>query len=239
MAVLLMLSVTNKFNVLGVTNKLIMLCRGAVPPFTKSSKFIGTGKSYVGQILVQFLLSNRSKLWPEPKSRRPILVVCFTNRALDSFLEATLTATKKVVRIGGRSKSEVLESHNLSLIKKWCKESGLKDSSVYKVEKNLEKELAEARSEAAELCRRINCSNGQDFDLNLSERFREIFDRLTEISGQLEDVRRMESASICRHADVVGLTTSGAAKYRNLVLMIDPKVVIVEEAGQVLDFFFQ
>ena len=46
----------------------------------------------------------------------------------------------------------------------------------------------------------------------------------------------MESASVVANADVVGLTTSGAAKYRHLVRMIDPKVVIVEEAGQVGTF---
>jgi hypothetical protein len=49
----------------------------------------------------------------------PILCVCFTNHALDQFLEALLdtgcvsAAAGALVRVGGRSKSERLEAHNL------------------------------------------------------------------------------------------------------------------------------
>ena len=48
----------------------------------------------------------------------PILCVCFTNHALDQFLEALLdtgqvSAPGELVRVGGRSKSDRLEEHNL------------------------------------------------------------------------------------------------------------------------------
>ncbi len=45
----------------------------------------------------------------------PMLVVCFTNHALDSFLEGLLEAgvTDSIVRVGGNSKSEKLEPYNL------------------------------------------------------------------------------------------------------------------------------
>lgn len=45
----------------------------------------------------------------------PLLVVCLTNHALDSFLEDLLDsgATTSLVRVGGRSKSPRLEQHNL------------------------------------------------------------------------------------------------------------------------------
>jgi hypothetical protein len=75
----------------------------------------GTGKSYVGKLLLEVLLKNRH-LWQTKPS--PILLVCYTNRALDSFLEDMLSVTNKVIRIGGRSKSEVLEVHNLQSLKK-------------------------------------------------------------------------------------------------------------------------
>ena len=182
--------------------------------------------------MVRVLLANRTRFWPEARSRRPILVVCFTNRALDSFLESTLQVTKKVVRIGGRSKSELLESHNLSSVKKWTRASGLKDSSFYKLEKSLEKELFDLRTEATELSRKLTSSNDPD----LFEKLLETVRKMSETSNRLEDIRQMESASVVANADVVGLTTSGAAKYRHLVRMIDPKVVIVEEAGQVGTF---
>ena len=76
----------------------------------------GTGKSYVGKLMVQLLLENR-QLWSASK-RCPILVVCYTNRALDSFLESMTDVTQRIIRIGGRSKSEKLEIHNLLSIKR-------------------------------------------------------------------------------------------------------------------------
>ena len=75
----------------------------------------GTGKSYVGKLIVQLLLENRSLR--ETKSS-PILVVCYTNRALDSFLESMMSTTNRIIRIGGRSKSEKLEIYNLQSLKK-------------------------------------------------------------------------------------------------------------------------
>ena len=75
----------------------------------------GTGKTYVGKLLLEVLLKNR-QLWQTKPS--PILLVCYTNRALDSFLEDMLSVTNKIIRIGGRSKSETLEMHNLHSLKK-------------------------------------------------------------------------------------------------------------------------
>ena len=184
-------------------------------------------------------MSNREKFWPDIKSRRPILVVCFTNRALDSFLESALLVTKKVVRIGGRSKSEILESHNLSSIKKYSKDASMRDGTFYKLEKSLEKELFECREEMNELCKTANFllsenSNSNSSDENLMDRWLETSARLNGISLKLEDVRQMESSVLAQRADVVGMTTTGAAKYRHFVRILDSNVVIVEEAGQVL-----
>ena len=54
-------------------------------------------------------------------SRTPILVICLTNHALDQFLEGIHdfygSNEDKIVRIGGRSKSEKLEDCNLKAIK--------------------------------------------------------------------------------------------------------------------------
>ena len=59
----------------------------------------GTGKTHVGTILANIILQN---LRPGAQ----ILVVCFTNHALDSFIEGILKYTDDVVRIGGRCKNE-------------------------------------------------------------------------------------------------------------------------------------
>ena len=71
----------------------------------------GTGKTHVGTILSDILLQNL-----RPKAQ--ILVVCFTNHALDSFIEGILKYTQDVVRIGGRCKNEIVNQKKLDNKKK-------------------------------------------------------------------------------------------------------------------------
>lgn len=52
------------------------------------------------------------------KTGSPILVVCFTNHALDQFLEGIhLFHSDGIVRVGGRSKSEKIQECSLSKLK--------------------------------------------------------------------------------------------------------------------------
>ena len=73
----------------------------------------GTGKTYVGTIIVRCLLENRN-IW-DPQHNSPMLMVCYTNHALDQFLEKVLEflPRRKIIRVGGGSKSDKLESCNL------------------------------------------------------------------------------------------------------------------------------
>lgn len=73
----------------------------------------GTGKTFIGLKIVEAFLRNRH-VWDRNKEA-PILVVCYTNHALDQFLEGiqaltTGTQTPNIVRIGGRCKSEKLSA---------------------------------------------------------------------------------------------------------------------------------
>lgn len=68
----------------------------------------GTGKTWVGLKIVQALLENTSTL-----RHSPILVVCFTNHALDQFLEGIFRFCERIARIGSRSKSEQMKARNL------------------------------------------------------------------------------------------------------------------------------
>ncbi|XP_041978913.1 NFX1-type zinc finger-containing protein 1-like isoform X2 [Aricia agestis] len=67
----------------------------------------GTGKTYLGTRIAGTLLSNVSF------AGSPMLVICCTNHALDQFLEGLLTYTNRLVRIGGQSKSKILQNYNL------------------------------------------------------------------------------------------------------------------------------
>ena len=73
----------------------------------------GTGKTYIGLKIVQALLQNRN-VW-DPMGNSPILVVCYTNHALDQFLDGIIDVPikgaqkPKIVRVGGRCKSEKIK----------------------------------------------------------------------------------------------------------------------------------
>ena len=72
----------------------------------------GTGKTYVGLKIVQALLRNR-RVW-DPRRVSPMLMVCFTNHALDQFLEGVREFLPNgIIRVGGRCKSEDLQIFNL------------------------------------------------------------------------------------------------------------------------------
>lgn len=75
------------------------------------------GKSYVGVQLVRLLLANAEQFasyMGEGDKFLPILCVCYTNHALDQFLEDLWDAgIKDIVRVGGRSKSELMQKLNV------------------------------------------------------------------------------------------------------------------------------
>ena len=79
----------------------------------------GTGKTYIGLKIVETLLQNRAS-W-DLLNASAIVVVCYTNHALDQFLEGIIRQIGvkvdkdvKVRRVGGRSKSQVLKEYNLN-----------------------------------------------------------------------------------------------------------------------------
>ncbi len=88
----------------------------------------GTGKTYIGLKIVQALLLNKS-IWTQSnkKIKTPIMVVCFTNHALDQFLEGLVriadTHPIEIRRLGGRSKSSILEPYNIKeFVRQECRE---------------------------------------------------------------------------------------------------------------------
>ncbi|XP_066256208.1 NFX1-type zinc finger-containing protein 1-like isoform X2 [Euwallacea similis] len=70
----------------------------------------GTGKTFLGLKIAHTLLNNKGIWW----EKSPMLVICFTNHALDQFLEGVLLITKHVVRVGGQSKNDALKGYNLN-----------------------------------------------------------------------------------------------------------------------------
>ncbi|XP_041454409.1 NFX1-type zinc finger-containing protein 1-like [Lytechinus variegatus] len=72
----------------------------------------GTGKTYIGLKIVETLLKNKN-CWSD-KEAGPILLVCYTNHALDQFLLGIKQFQDEgIIRVGSRSKCPELENNNL------------------------------------------------------------------------------------------------------------------------------
>ncbi|CAH4027061.1 unnamed protein product [Pieris brassicae] len=67
----------------------------------------GTGKTFLGVKIASIILKNLSL------DGTPMLIICYTNHALDQFLEGILNITDNIVRLGSQSKSKILESYTL------------------------------------------------------------------------------------------------------------------------------
>ncbi|KAF2068085.1 hypothetical protein CYY_010589, partial [Polysphondylium violaceum] len=71
----------------------------------------GTGKSYTGVKVVDLIHHHLNESMTDEHS--PIFLVCYTNHALDQFLNHILDVTKKVIRVGSRSRDPGLEKYNI------------------------------------------------------------------------------------------------------------------------------
>lgn len=70
---------------------------------------------------------------------------------------------------------------------------------------------------------------------NIRDKIREHERKYSEASGRLKEAQNEEDYCIVKSTQVVGLTTTGAAKYQTLLQMLQPQIVIVEEAAEILE----
>ncbi|XP_077984204.1 NFX1-type zinc finger-containing protein 1-like [Glandiceps talaboti] len=117
----------------------------------------GTGKTFVGLKVIQTVLSN-SNLWVIGENDpSPILVICYTNHALDQFLEGLLDFLQDgIIRIGGRCNSQRLFQFRLKNIRDRIRHNKDVPLNVYglrvKNQQNLRKLAREIEDVGAILC---------------------------------------------------------------------------------------
>ena len=312
----------------------------------------GTGKTYIGLKIVETLLNNRAS-W-DPTCTSSIVVVCYTNHALDQFLEGiikqkgvTIDKNTQIRRVGGRSKSQLMQGHNLNIFVRnylharnifgfWRKNNSkivqkiealkdlfeckfdpakvkvytsfigaeirilmlslfdfpfLSNASSQEVASWLgldpQQNIAIDRYDLDEDDRRITDEDDEENDIMeefgreqlclFFEQFakvqpltkeqakkisqlkyyaiepyirlqlfkyglhsvkRELEEKLKmgkEREELYEQQRRIAMISCLQEADIIGLTTTGAAKHNSILSQVDAKVIIVEEAAEILE----
>ncbi|CAN9158938.1 unnamed protein product [Alternaria alternata] len=291
-------------------------CRALVAALTREFAFIqgppGTGKSYLGLQIMRILLDIKKK-----KDLGPILIVCYTNHALDQFLEHLLDiGVKKLIRVGGMSKSKKLFNHNLRTIgdletktksEKYMAAMSYKslDEKENEAEKtfaglhalskraqwqNLKAHIHEEYPRIYNQFRRVDDqgfqtagrhpfdvwiagsethhrpvlspevlrqvvqrATGNVFSLSVHERSAliahwvseaqnnkvselfEIVNDATKTQRELSNIHEELNRRLLEDSDVIGVTTSGLAKRISLLQQVKCKVIICEEAGEVME----
>ncbi|KAL9027440.1 MAG: hypothetical protein Q9196_004037 [Gyalolechia fulgens] len=93
----------------------------------------GTGKSYTGVAIIKALLKNRAAA-----KLGPIICVCYTNHALDQLLEHLVKdGVGQLIRLGSRSKSELLSDLNLHHVSKEALATRTEKHEKYKLYEEL------------------------------------------------------------------------------------------------------
>jgi len=101
----------------------------------------GTGKTYVGLTIAKILLSNIQC--------GPILVICYTNHALDQFLESIYSVENNIVRIGGGSRNEIMLKRSLNALRRGPSTFGalrVRHGELMRTKRNVEEQIKRCTS---------------------------------------------------------------------------------------------
>ncbi|MCJ1464386.1 hypothetical protein MMC07_002999 [Pseudocyphellaria aurata] len=135
----------------------------------------GTGKSYLGVQIMRVLIDNKLG---------PIVVVCFTNHALDQFLEHLIAVgIEKVVRIGSHSSSDKLEGKNLRLISKNETKTGSERHIVGKSLAEMEEQSRFIKSKLKVLSN-LTKRNWTGFNAHLGRRYPQIHSQFSNLDSE-------------------------------------------------------
>jgi hypothetical protein len=116
----------------------------------------GTGKSFVGIKIAQLLVKN--------SLTTPILCLCYTNHALDQFLESLIEAGMSgVVRVGSRCKKQNLEKMNLATLRKTKSSDHISNRLRWEYSKSLQE-----REPSVKGLSKMLCSSVLSFDDDLA-----------------------------------------------------------------------
>ena len=200
------------------------------------------GGNYVqdnARLFAKFTAGKMHKFWEANGSlwrdqRCPIVVICLTNQALDQFMEGVLKSTKKVIRIGSQSQSSLLEGYLMSVYKDNIEQErkNYKESAYlyHCYQRNgMKKVIQDTVDDIQCLTKKLRNQKMEKSRNRVAER--ETLSKL----GALEDIYKSQivkynqikdemDASLCRSVDVIGLTTTGAARRRNVLTVLQPKI---------------
>ncbi|CAF9942307.1 hypothetical protein IMSHALPRED_003470 [Imshaugia aleurites] len=145
----------------------------------------GTGKSFTGVAIIKALLRNR-----DAAKLGPIICVCYTNHALDQLLEHLVKdGVDQLIRLGSRSKSELLQDLNLHHVSKEARPTKVEGYEKYQLYGELDIVLTEIEELMPSLMDPAHWNNIKDYlAQHHSGHFEQLFGRGFDADG-FQEVR--------------------------------------------------
>lgn len=174
----------------------------------------GTGKTFLGLEILKTLLKN---------TEEKILIVCYTNHALDQVLTGLLQVTRDFVRLGSQSKNLQLDEFNIKEMK-----------NEEDTDRTLQGLFYKARIEHSRLSKLY-------IDLQKSEEdvdealILQTHKKLLSVSRQIDELHQLRQYRLIKDRRVVGMTTTFAARSHGLLELLNIPIVLIEEAGEILE----
>ncbi|POR37531.1 NFX1-type zinc finger-containing protein 1, partial [Tolypocladium paradoxum] len=217
---------------------------------------LGTGKSFIGAEIAQCIYS---------LSNQRILVLSYTNHVLDQFLEHLLEAGipgESIVRMGSKTKCTVATIP--LLLSQQKSRTRLSRDSIATVSslKFEATETAEDLDEAFNEYQKLSTSwkdiseylefSSEDYRFPHSSQFRWRWKRgedagvfkeeseseiwnMPSIQERIETYFNQNDVQTLQQKRAIGCTTTGAAKHPHLIRAAKPDVILVEEAGEIME----
>lgn len=169
----------------------------------------GCGKTHMGLAIIATLLMNTDS---------QILIVSYTNHALDQFLMGLLRYTDSIVRIGNQSKNESLDCFN---IKQLC-ENGIADKRVKTGLFKLKGAYAEAVQEFNDLQKYV--AETKECDESIFLKYTQIQEKLQSISRMQEEMKQIGEYQLIKSKRIIGMTSTCSARVNSLIHLLQTPI---------------
>ncbi|XP_058976341.1 NFX1-type zinc finger-containing protein 1-like [Musca domestica] len=176
----------------------------------------GTGKTYLSVQIVKTLIEN---------AETPLILITYTNESLDKFLVKLSAFTENIVRFGSQTRDQRIAKYNV----KDVVEHSLINPKLKRLYYLCSLEFKEAFGYLQQKHR--------EFD-GADESYGEILkaqSKLAEVSEKLRTLKTMFQYYVAREKSIIGMTTTCAAKTNFLFRLLKSKIVIFEEAAEILE----
>ncbi|KAI8130712.1 NFX1-type zinc finger-containing protein 1 [Lucilia cuprina] len=204
-------------NVLGLNDSQLQAFGKALKQeFTLIQGPPGTGKTYLSVQMVKTLIEN---------AETPLVLITYTNESLDKFLIKISEYTDKIVRFGSQSRDPAIAKYNIKDVVEHSQINPKLKRLYYLINIEFKTKFQNLQLKHKEF-------DGTD------DTYQEILKaqrELAEVTEKLQTIRIMFQYYVAKEKFIIALTTTCAAKTNFLFRLLKSKIVIFEEAAEILE----